>query len=57
MPVRRLISRVLLLIAILAGIVAFGANSTLSTHRTADSWPNPLVPDSSSSVSDSMVGV
>jgi hypothetical protein len=34
---------VVLLIAILAGMLALGANSQLTSHRTADTWPNPLV--------------
>jgi len=46
MSVRRSISRVVLLIAILAGMLALGANSQLTPHRTADTWPNPLVVDS-----------
>ena len=46
MSVRRSISRVVLLIAILAGMLALGANSPLTPHRTADTWPNPLVVDS-----------
>jgi predicted ATP-dependent Lon-type protease len=42
MPVRRLISRLVLLIAVLVAVVTFGANSAGSSHRTADIWPNGL---------------
>lgn len=38
---RRLISRLVLFLAAL-GMLTFAANSTLTPHRTADTWPNPL---------------
>lgn len=42
MSLRRLISRLVLFVAILVGTFTFAANATLTAHRTADAWPNPL---------------
>ncbi len=39
MSVRRLISRLVLLVAVLV-VLILGGNSAFSSHRTADIWPN-----------------
>ena len=37
---RRLISRLVLIVAVLIGVLSLGANSAISSHQTADIWPN-----------------
>jgi hypothetical protein len=41
---RRSISRLVLLVAVLIGLITLGANSAFPSHRTADIWPNPSDP-------------